>query len=254
MACCTISYSSKVGTWTAAEASVLLPDRAESKEPFPVLYLLNDTNDNHTSIGRKTRLEWYAKDLPLVIVLPDGERGYYTDITSGHAYEQLIIQDLMGFIEKFFPVRRERAGRAIGGFGMGGYGALKLALKYPDLFGSVTAHGSACNLGHSVGQDADNTWKAEYLRIFGPNSKGGDNDIFALARRFGDAEWPGIRFDCGLDDLALEENRAFHSHLDRLGVEHEYLELPGSHDWDYCDARLPELLQFHWKTLGHQSP
>ncbi|MFH1927428.1 MAG: alpha/beta hydrolase-fold protein [Chloroflexota bacterium] len=125
-----------------------------------------------------------------------------------------------------------------------------MALKYPDLFGSVTAHGSACNLGHSVGQDADDAWKASYLRIFGPNSKGGDNDIFALARRFGGATWPSIRFDCGLDDPAIEENRAFHSHLDGLGLEHEYRELPGSHDWDYCDARLRELLQVHWETLG----
>lgn len=250
MACATISYFSAVGTWTNAEVNVILPDRATQTDPLPVLYLLHDISDNHTAWSRMTRVELYARDLPMVIVMPDGERGFYTDVTPGHAYEQLFVQDLMSFIERFFPVRTDRAGRAISGFGVGGYGALKLALKYPDLFESVSAHASACNLGHSLAQDADADRKARYWRIFGPNSKGSDNDVFALARRFSGASWPAIRFDCGLDDPLIEENRGFHAHLDRLGVEHEYLEFPGSHDWDYCDARVCEALEFHWQTLG----
>jgi S-formylglutathione hydrolase FrmB len=248
-----------VGTWTNAEAEIILPDRLDHPGPLPVLYLLHDTPDNHTVWSRLTRLEWYARDLPLAIVLPDGERGFYTDVTPGHAHEQLIVQDLMSFVERFFPVRSDRAGRAIGGYGMGGYGALKLALKHPDLFGSVTAHASACNLGHSLARDADPQWRAQYLRLFGPNSKGGDNDIFALARRFSgpsssdEPSWPAIWLDCGVDDPLLEENRAFHAHLQRLGVAHEYAEFPGDHDWDYCDARLPDALAFHWQTLAPQA-
>jgi S-formylglutathione hydrolase FrmB len=224
-----------------------------------VLYLLHDSDGNHTVWSRLTRLEWYARDLPLAIVLPDGERGFYTDVTPGHAHEQLIVQDLMSFVERFFPVRSDRAGRAIGGFGVGGYGAVKLALKYPHLFASVTGHASTCNLGHSLDQDADPQWKAEYLRLFGPNSKGGDDDIFALARRYEGPSavdghsWPALSLDCGVDDPLLEENRAFHAHLERLGVEHEYAELPGSHNWDYGDACIPRALAFHWQTLGQRS-
>ena len=97
MACCTISYFGKVGTWTNAEATILLPDRVASSEPLPVLYLLHDTHDNHTTLARMTMLGSHVRDLPLVAVLPDAERGYYTDTTPGHAHEQLFIQDMMGF-------------------------------------------------------------------------------------------------------------------------------------------------------------
>ena len=250
MARVTASYYGAAGTWTNAEAEVILPDHQEQAGPYPVLYLLHDMADNHTVWNRLTRLEWYARSLPLVIVLPDGERGFYTDTTPGHAYEQLFIQDLMGFVEQFFPVRTDRGGRAIGGFGMGGYGALKFALKYGDLFGSVAAHGSMCDLGHHLAPDADDGWKAGFRRVFGTNFKGGDNDIFALARRFESAAWPNIHFDCGLDDPYLEENRRFHRHLEQFGIAHSYLEYGGGHDWDYCDARLVQTLDFHWRSLG----
>ena len=66
----------------------------------------------------------------------------------------------------------------------------------------------------------------------------------------GGGSWPALRFDCGLDDALLEENRAFHDHLERVGVEHSYVEFPGGHDWDYNDARLGEALEFHWEILG----
>jgi S-formylglutathione hydrolase FrmB len=182
--------------------------------------------------------------------MPDGERGYYTDVTPGHAHEQLIVQDLMALVDRSFPVRTDRGGRALGGFGMGGYGALKLALKYPQLFASVSSHAGACNLGHSIAPETDAKWRAQYLRLFGPNSKGGDNDIFALARRFAGEEWPNISIDCGSDDALLPENRTYHEHLERLGIEHQYSEFPGEHDWDYCDSRLTDALAFHWATLG----
>jgi putative tributyrin esterase len=252
LACATISYSGSVGTWTNAEVNVILPDRAERAYPLPVLYLLHDMSGNHTTWTRFTRLEWYARDLPLVIVMPDGENGFYTDFTPGHAYEQLVIQDLVGFIERFFPVCTDRTGRAITGFGAGGYGALKLALKYPDLFGSVTAHGSAWNFGDSLARDAESSWKARYRRVVGRELEGTDDDIFALAQRCSGASWPDLRFDCGLDDPLIEENRAFHVHLERLGVGHQYRELPGSHDWDYCDDRIAEALQFHWQRLAQR--
>jgi putative tributyrin esterase len=250
MARVTASYSSVVGTWTNAEAEVLLPDRQDQSGPYPVLYLLHDMADNHTIWNRMTRLEWYARSLPLVIVLPDGERGFHTDTTPGHAYEQLFIQDLMGFVEQFFPVRTDRAGRAVGGFGMGGYGALKFALKHPGLFGSVTAHAGMCDLGHHLAPDADDSWKAQFARVFGSNFKGGDDDIFALSRRYEGADWPAIQIDCGLDDPYLEENRRFRDHLEHFGVAHRYAEYPGGHDWDYCDARLVDVLDFHWRTIG----
>ena len=55
---------------------------------------------------------------------------------------------------------------------------------------------------------------------------------------------PALRLDCGRDDLLIEENRALHTALDAAGVDHEWHELPGAHDWDYWRAALPAALRF----------
>ena len=75
--------------------------------------------------------------------MPDGGRGWYTNAVEGDAYEDDLIKDVIGLVERTFPVKAERAGRAIGGLSMGGYGAVKLGLKHPELFASVNSHSGA---------------------------------------------------------------------------------------------------------------
>jgi putative tributyrin esterase len=61
---------------------------------------------------------------------------------------------------------------------------------------------------------------------------------------------PALRLDCGLEDGLLEENRAFHRHLEQLGIPHEYAECPGAHTWEYWDCHIQEALAFHQRVLG----
>jgi len=229
----------------ASEMYVILPEPTV-KGPYVTLYQLHGLSDDHTIWVRRTSIERYVSGLPLVVVMPDGGRGWYTDAVEGFAYESHIMKDAVGFIEKFFPVKQSREGRAIGGLSMGGYGAMKLALKHPKVFGSVAAHSSAFEVGHrSVGPD-----EREGRRVFGSEPAGGPNDLFALAEKLPKKSAPAIRFDCGKSDFLIESNRRFHRHLARLGVKHTYREYPGVHEWDYWDAHFPEALRFHRKNLG----
>jgi len=61
---------------------------------------------------------------------------------------------------------------------------------------------------------------------------------------------PAIRFDCGVEDGLIEDNRALHIHLEKLNISHEYDEYPGAHNWAYWDEHIQEAIQVHWRTLG----
>src|SRR5262245_4545111 len=105
---------------------VILPDAADG--PFPTFYLLHGLSDDYTNWMRRTRVEFYAMNLPLIIVMPDGYRGFYTNTESGVPYARYIAEETVGFVERTFPAARSRETRFIGGLSMGGYGALRLAL------------------------------------------------------------------------------------------------------------------------------
>jgi S-formylglutathione hydrolase FrmB len=247
MAVCTLHFHGEA-IQKASSMNVIFPHRSDVQGPFPVLYLLHGLSDDHTIWCRRTSLERYVRELPLVIVMPDGGRSFYTDAAEGLAYEQHIMRDVIGFVERTFNVRADREGRAIGGLSMGGYGSMKLALKYPQIFGSVVAHSGVYDMRHMIGPDS--APRPERRRIFGDDAVGDSNDVFMLAERLDPAQTPRIRFDCGVDDGLIEQNRALHAHLQSLGIAHAYAEYPGAHTWDYWDEHIQEAIAFHWQMLG----
>jgi S-formylglutathione hydrolase FrmB len=97
---------------------------------------------------------------------------------------------------------------------------------------------------------ADDSRADEFGRILGDSPTGGPNDLHALAEAVAKDRLPSIRLDCGLDDFLLEDNQRFHEQLVRLGIPHEYEELPGAHDWAYWDVHVQEAIRFHMRSLG----
>ena len=147
MAFATINYHSR----SLAEGVVVqhrLPRRPGDPRPWSVFYLLHGLSDDHTIWMRRTSIERYVEGLPLVVVMPDGGRGWYTNAEAGYAYEDDLIKDVVGLIDRTFPVKAERSGRAIGGLSMGGYGAVKLGLKHHEMFASVNSHSGALGFLH----------------------------------------------------------------------------------------------------------
>lgn len=248
MALCDLHYFSKsLNKQTAA--NVILPESDELSGPYPVLYLLHGLSDDYTIWQRRTSIERYVQNLLLIVVMPDGGRGFYTDAEQGFAYESAIVHDLIGLIDRTFPTRAERAGRCVGGLSMGGYGAMKLALRHPDLFCSAVSHSGALRFGHYP-MNEDTPFDAEFRRVIGADPVGGPNDLFALAEGIDRALLPALRIDCGTDDFLIEANRDFHAHLESLGIPHEYAEYTGAHEWSYWDLHIQEALTFHARNLG----
>ena len=252
--------SSIIGKQT--EMQVILPSVGEP--PFATLYLLHGMSGDSTNWLRHSRLEWYLRNLPLMAVLPDGDRGFYTDNEAGPAYARHIGEELPAFVERNLPAKPSRGARAIGGYSMGGYGALRVALGYPDRFCSVHSHSGTLmrlNLNLSPGQARKDAvlrkhppeFVDELRRVFGRRPMGTRHDLIALVRRARrrarHQRLPRILIDCGTEDSLLEHSRDFHRRLVDENVPHTYREFPGAHDWDYWDLRIREAIAFHARNL-----
>ncbi len=235
----------------STELYAILPDRPGR---FPVLYLLHGLSDDHTMWQRRTRIEWYVRDLPLIVVMPDGHRSWYCNQPwpGGLAYEDHIYKDVVGYVDQTFPTITSVKSRAIAGLSMGGYGAMMLAMRHPDVFSTAASHSGAFQ---RFSKDVAN-WPEAKAIVDG--STKGAYDCNALARKLarGKARL-NLRMDCGTEDFLIEHNRAFHAHLDKLRIAHQYAEHPGTHDWDYWDNHIQETLQFvarHVATKQHGRP
>jgi S-formylglutathione hydrolase FrmB len=247
MALSTIHYFSR-SLQKASAFNVIFPEDPDTPRPWATFYLLHGLSDDHTIWGRRTSLERYVAGLPLVVVMPDGGRGWYTNAREGYAHEDDLMKDILGLVERTFPVKAERSGRAIGGLSMGGYGAVKLGLKHHESFASVNSHSGA--VGFLRDPERARGLSPEFRRIFGDDPSGGPEDPFAIVGSIDHGRIPAMRLDCGTDDFLLDQNRAFHGRLDELRIPHEYEEFPGGHDWAYWDEHVRQAIAFHKKNLG----
>lgn len=252
--------------------NVIFPESGEG--PFPVFYLLHGLSDDQTIWHRRTGIERYVSGLPLIVVMPTTHRGFYTNaaMPPGLKFEDHIIKDVVGTIDRMFPTIRSRKGRAIGGLSMGGYGAMKLGLKHPDMFASINSHSGALLGAYPRSEKSEHALRdiqPEMLAIFGNELEGSANDPVWLAAKCPKSKRPAVRIDVGAQDFLLEDNRIFHKHLLKMKFPHEYYEFKGdqnwascgilntnrnSHDWGYWDLHIQEAIVFHCKNLGIKLP
>lgn len=250
MAFATINYFSQA-LKKASSFNIVFPDDPTIPRPWAVFYLLHGLSDDHTIWMRRTSIERYVAGLPLVVVMPDGGRGWYTNAVNppGYRHEDDLVKDVVGLVDRTFPVKADRSGRAIGGLSMGGYGAVKIGLKHHEMFGSVTSHSGAVGFARRPAEKTKEL-SPEFHIIFGDHAKGGSEDPYSLAETIDHGLLPALRLDCGKDDFLLNDNREFHKHLDTLHIAHEYEEFPGGHDWGYWDTHVREAIAFHVGKLG----
>lgn len=84
----------------------------------------------------------------MIIVLPDGSNRYggsmYTNSVTTGNWEDYIVREMVAYVDKNYRTIARSEGRGIAGMSMGGYGALKIAMKHPDVFGTVYGISSCC--------------------------------------------------------------------------------------------------------------
>lgn len=221
--------------------SLLLPEVGEG--PYPAILQLHGLGDNHRAWIDKSMLAIHARDYPMAIIMPATGTDAYLNWKSlerlhQHRYEDYIMQDLMSHVRRHFNVQAGAWG--IGGLSMGGFGSMRLGLKYPETFASIWSHSSAFVIhDHLKPEQTDERVITE-----------SNLHTIASSLKASGTPHPVITFDCGLDDELLDSNRAFDAHLTAIGLDHSYHEYPGGHTWAYWDEHVRKALEQHARVFG----
>jgi S-formylglutathione hydrolase FrmB len=199
----------------------------------------------------------------MIIVYPNGlPDGMWVNSKDGRTpIETIVIQELIPHIDRMFRTQANRSGRVIEGHSMGGYGALRLGMKYPDLFSGLSAMGAG-PLQRSLFEGSSFLAQAAsrervFARVFGNNQQFFEDQSpwnIAKAQKNKLRDRFTIRQIIGTDDDALDHNRQFHQHLLRLGIPHQYLELDGvgHNPWDTQISIQSQSRNFYWKLFPNQ--
>ena len=249
----TVQFRSKLVDKTLPYSIVLPPGYGlftSWRKHYPVLYLLHGWNGHHDSWLIHTSLARYASEHQLIIIMPEGNNGWYTDAATALSdkYESYILEELIPDVDNRLRTIRDRRGRGIAGNSMGGYGALKFGLKHPEVFTLAASMSGALDTTSRTDEES-------IMQTFGePNSiERKSNDVQRLAQEF-PAEritlLPYFYLDCGRDDPWLEINRRFSDILLERRIAHEYRQLPGGHIWPYWDRQVREVLRVAAETMA----
>ncbi len=187
-----------------------------------------------------------------------------TYCTERERYEDYVAQDLVGHVDSAYRTLADRGHRGIAGLSMGGYGAVVLALKHADVFSAAASHSGVVSPLYAGARPF--TQPATYLTEM-DSVRHRHRGLWALlGAAFGadTADWyardparlalramissrapaPALFLDVGTEDGLVDQNRAFHWELTRLGYPHAYAEWPGIHNWPFWHDHVGESLRF----------
>jgi S-formylglutathione hydrolase FrmB len=238
-----------------------LPDSyASGERRYPVLYALHGLFEGPdfwerrglAAILRQLREGGSVPDFLVVAV--DGGNSFFVNSPAG-AYEDLVTRDVIAHVETSYRVVPGREARLLLGVSMGGYGALRIAFKRPDLFAAVATH-SAMLLERmpSAADGARRGQMAAFGRIFGDPIDPvlwTASDPLALARQAEAGTAPALYFDCGSEDRfgLATGNRDLHERLTARGIAHQFALYPGDHGYEYVRSVLDKSLGFLARAL-----
>ena len=228
--------------------NVIIPSNVPASKR-KVMYLLGGLSDDNTMWCRRTNIERYADACGMTVIMPNGERSFYTDAVAGEKFWSFISEELPAVVKDLFNIAPERKNTFAAGLSMGGYGALKLGLRLPGQFAAVAGLSSVTDIRYRY-QAADSaSWRPELDRIFGGENQlsAGNNDLFDLAANVvkSSKKLPKILSICGSEDFMIEDNRKFNNFMRTIKYPDFYsFERPGSHNWDFWDTHIQGVLKF----------
>lgn len=243
--------------------SVYLPeDYDTSQRTYPVIYLLHGATDDETSwiqFGEANRIldESIKNGIfpPAIVLMPDAKLTWYSnDAEKKNAWRDMFINEFIPSMEKNYRIKAKKEFRAIVGLSMGGFGALSIALNYPDMFSICVPMSAAFYSNEEVANMNEEGYSSRFEHICGVGLKGKDrinshwNEVnpFDLLEKLPFEKANSIKyyFDCGDDDRLLKGNMFMHLKMNELNIQHEFRVRNGKHEWSYWRSGLFDALKF----------
>lgn len=230
--------------------NIYLPD--EIVEDMPVLYLLHGMHGDHNSWINGSSICRYARARGLAVVMPSVGNSFYCNMKYGGRYHDYVARELPDYIGKLLPFITKKRGRTfIAGLSMGGYGAVKLALRNPDRFCAAASLSGCLDVKASaISADADRhrllcgIWGENYAQ----EAPAAEDDLLRLVDSFpASAEKPRLYVACGREDFLYSQNITFRDHLVGKGFDFKYEEGAGAHTWDFWDEWILPAIKFFFE-------
>jgi enterochelin esterase-like enzyme len=245
--------------------SIILPrEYSKSKKVYPVVYLLHGLGGNHYSWLEYGRLSQHVQKAvsngeiqPMIYVMPEGYSTYYVnDFYGKFRYQDMFINELVPFIDANYRTIPNSKNRATIGFSMGGFGALILPLKHPDVFSVSVPLSISVRTDDQYMTEIANEWDDQWGRLFGGVGLHGEeritpyykaNSPFHLFKKENLNQFKDLKIfiDNGDDEQTLSKsNEALHILLRDLNFDHEFRVRNGGHTFEYWRGSLINGLQF----------
>lgn len=237
--------------------NVILPvDKVSSKTRdyeghrggYKTLYLLHGMFGNYTDWCANTRVQRWAEEKNLAVVMPSGDNMYYVNSTIPfNDYGAFIGEELPRIMRAAFPLSDRREDTFIAGLSMGGFGAIRNGFKYADTFSHIAGLSSALTvLDPNVPPIAGDKAVFGDLAAAAQTDKNFQVTYQELKERVsrGEATMPRMYLACGLDDDFITSTRAFRDQLLADGVDLTYDEEPGAHEWDFWDRQIKKVIDW----------
>jgi S-formylglutathione hydrolase FrmB len=224
---------------------VIVPENYSVKKQYPVVYLLHGYSDNYAKwVKTVPHIKALATEHQLILVCPDGGySSWYMDspIDTAFQYETYITRELIPYIDLHYTTIHDRSARAITGLSMGGHGALYLAIRNKDLFANAGSMSGGVDLRASTKQYDI----AKRIGNIETNQAEWDNrSVINMVSSLKNKDL-NLIIDCGVSDFFYQINAALHRRLIALNIDHDYIERPGQHNWDYWTNSIQyQLLYF----------
>ncbi len=239
-------FSDALGVQTTVD--VILPegkqgigvDASEAESLPKVLYLLHGYSDDHTIWQRRTSIERYAASRNLAVVMPGVNHSFYCNEVHGERYGDFIANELPALMHRFFRLSDKPEDTFVAGLSMGGYGAMRLALTYPERFGAAASFSGAVDIVPMSARKG-----SDFARIFGKRSiRNTEYDLFHLMKQNAEApRKPKLYVSCGTADFLYDQHKKFVPALKKNGwnvMAHE--EADAVHEWGFWDREIAKII------------
>lgn len=234
---------------TEVTVNVILPEHLKNtNESYKTLYLLHGYGGAYSSWLRRTEIERFAGEHGIAVVMPDAYNSWYADTAYGAKYFTFVTDELVRVCRGYFKgMSDKREDNFIGGLSMGGYGAIKAAMTYPDRYCGCISLSGSLDITRKGRPYSVDLWKGNFGFDLesAAELEGGENDVFALTKKCkkDGKPMPRIFLWCGTEDSLIHINRTYRDFLNTLGVKHVYTESEGDHSWKWWNKHIEVALE-----------
>lgn len=218
--------------------TVILPEDRSVKNAN-VVYLLHGLSDNSSGWTRFSNVELYARKLGIALVIPEVQRSFYSNMRYGLDYFTFVSDELRYICNNFFSLSLDREKNYIMGLSMGGYGALKCALTYPDHYKFCAAFSPVTDIISTINECIDGKGR-EFSAIFDKKHLEKEDLFYSLNST--DKRLPSFYIACGDSDSRIWQSEKMVNALTSKCAIVKYEHWSGGHDWTFWDEAVKKAL------------